>query len=183
MHSPYNDAYKLLGDLETTGAFKATAPIDVDKIAEILKVKVSYDSLDDDIVGKIEFDDAQQPVITINTLENMYEPRRRFTLAHEIAHFCLHASRSSKFLDTKKNMSRSGSYWDLYESQANTFAAQLLMPKNLVLSKSREIIQRYTDANGSDKIPADEFLSQISQAFKVSTQAMEFRLKKLRILA
>jgi len=78
-------------------------------------------------------------------------------------------------------MTRSGSYWDLYESQANTFAAQLLMPKKLIISEGNKILESYEEDDGP--IFADDFASAMARRFKVSKQAMEYRLNNLGILS
>lgn len=159
-------------------------PIDVDAIAEFLKVRVEEDaSLElDDTVGQIGFK-GDQAVVSINPVQNSYEPRRRFTLAHELGHFCLHADKIQLgFKDSKKTMSRSLSYWDAKESEANTFAAQLLMPKELLIKYGQQIIDAYKASNGVSSMPLKEFLQRISSRFAVSNKAMEYRLKNLGII-
>lgn len=167
---------------EANGAIRV--PIDVDAIAEFLKIRVEEDiALElDDTVGQIGFRD-NHAVVSINPLQNSYEPRRRFTLAHELGHFCLHADRIKLgFKDSKKTMSRSLSYWDAKESEANTFAAQLLMPKELLIKHGQEIISTYKQKNGVTSMPLKEFLQRISSRFAVSNKAMEYRLKNLGII-
>src|SRR5690606_38966265 len=117
------------------------APVDVERIADLLGIEVreTVDSEHIGAIGKI-FSENGTVTIWINPLENSYGPRRRFTIAHEIGHYCLHLSDSKRgFVDTKTTMSRSESYWDIYESQANSFAAELLMPKQLISSEGGRI--------------------------------------------
>jgi Zn-dependent peptidase ImmA (M78 family) len=178
----FASARELLEYLGTKG-FEARPPIDVDAIAKMLGIKIIYaaDENNPHTIGKIEFD-HDTPVVTINPYENSYGPRRRFTLAHEIAHYCMHSNKTSGFVDTRKEMSRSGAYWDEYESEANTFAAQLLMPKTLVIKGAAKLIENYKLENNNEKIPQDYFLSHMSSLFEVSSSAMEYRLKNMGIL-
>ena len=92
--------------------------------------------------------------------------RRRFTLAHEIAHFLLHREYLDDALtDDRMYRSRLGAHM---ERQANRLAAQLLMPGNLV---------RVAWRSGA-RDPAS-----LAQAFDVSGQAMEIRLRELGLAA
>ena len=178
----FASAKDLLEHLELNG-FCVKPPINVDSIANLLNIKVIYlvDNNNPHTIGKIEFDTVG-PVITINPHENSYEPRRRFTLAHEIAHFCMHSDKTSGFVDTRKEMSRNGAYWDTYESEANTFAAQLLMPKTLIINEANRLITNYKQEHNNEKIPSYYFLDQMSAVFNVSNPAMEYRLKNMGIL-
>nr|VFK61579.1 MAG: protein of unknown function (DUF955) [Candidatus Kentron sp. TUN]VFK70412.1 MAG: protein of unknown function (DUF955) [Candidatus Kentron sp. TUN] len=65
-------------------------PIDVDDVASKLGIDVEDHQFEhsDDIVGEIAFND-DSPVIRINPNQNKYNSRRRFTIAHEIGHYCL----------------------------------------------------------------------------------------------
>lgn len=183
MECKYSTAALLLQDLEKEG-FNISAPIDIDAIASMLGIDVVYDNslVGKDIVGKIEFND-NKPVISVNPAENNYEPRRRFTLAHEIGHYCLHSSPPKSFLDTKKCMNRNESYWDKYESESNSFAAQLLMPKTLIIKRGKEIASELLKDSKDSKIPRSEFVAQMSNAFKISNPSMEYRLKNIGILS
>ena len=175
----YNSANDLLTSLAKDENFAITAPIDINQIAESLNLKINYEMNLDDTVGSISFCE-DGAVITINQFENTFEPRRRFTLAHEIGHYCLHSSSDRKeFVDNRKTMSRSGSYWDIYESEANHFAAELLMPKDLVVEKGKEIIESYLAGTSKEKMPAKQFIADMSSLFKTSNPAMEYRLKNL----
>ncbi|MCB1660795.1 MAG: ImmA/IrrE family metallo-endopeptidase, partial [Pseudomonadales bacterium] len=76
----------------------------------------------------------------------------------------------------------SDSYWDKYESEANNFAAQLLMPKSLVISEGSKIITRYKEVNNVGGMPVEDFIEKISRSLQVSTKAMEYRLKNLNVI-
>lgn len=180
----FNSARALLDHLKAEHGFELTAPVDVEAIARTLGISIE-DSLDwanGASVGKISLTE-EGPKIWINPLENSYTPRRRFTLAHELGHYCLHLSESRKsFVDTKTTMNRTESYWDTYESEANNFAAELLMPKELVISEGNEIIRSYKAQHDEDGIPTSVFVDLLAKKLGASNKAMEFRLSNLGIV-
>lgn len=183
MISNISNVKDLLDSLEKNG-FAISAPIDVDRIAEILGVSIEYYyNSDGDDVGSITRR-GNEATIKINKSQNGYEPRKRFTLAHEIGHLCKHLFDTSNatFVDTQKTMSRTQSYWDIQESEANAFAAHLLMPKRLVHKEGKTIISEFKRQNQADKINADLFIEKMAKKFKVSNPAMKYRLKNLKIL-
>lgn len=129
-------------------------PIDVDEIARLLQIEVTEhaDPGAANTIGKITLSQEGPARIWINPAENAYGPRRRFTLAHEIAHFCMHRSTDRhEFIDDKSTMNRSESYWNSYESEANRFAAELLMPQQLIESLGRRVIDAYKAENNTEK--------------------------------
>lgn len=165
--------------------FGNAPPINVEIVPELLGINVDEGmrySLDDvSTVGQITLVKGQPATIWINPTENSYAPRRRFTLAHEIAHFCMHRAANQTFVDTKSTMNRTASYWNRYESEANNFAADLLMPSELIHRVGRKVIDAYKSANSVEKMPMARFVEEMALKFKVSTPAMEFRLKNLGI--
>ena len=175
----------LFAHLKDQHGYEVSVPIDVDKIAKMLGIDVDEDFFIDepDFIGRISFE-KERPKITINILENTYEPRRRFTLAHELAHYCLHSNKQKlSFVDTRKTMDRSGSYWDTYESEANAFAARLLMPKSLIIREGNRIIDGYkSETSKQGGMPRNLFIDAMAKRFNVSTAAMEYRLIKLDII-
>ncbi|PPD18936.1 MAG: hypothetical protein CTY24_12090 [Methylobacter sp.] len=180
----FSNALTLLTHLKEEKGFDIKAPINVDNIATELGILVESDfSLElKDIVGEIFFK-AGTPIVKINPIQNSYSPRRRFTLAHEIGHFCLHSAKSKKgFVDSQKTMSRTESYWDSYESEANNFAAQLLMPKSLILDEGQKIINMYKEKTGEKGIPVQQFVEAMADKFEVSSKAMDYRLKNIGIV-
>jgi Zn-dependent peptidase ImmA (M78 family) len=85
--------------------------------------------------------------------------RKRFTVAHEVGHFVLHRNQIGESL-TDDELYRSG-LSTRQEAQANRFAADILMPKDLIL----KTINRLGD---DPQVLASEF--------KVSEAAMRIRL-------
>lgn len=178
------DASSLLYHLEKEHGFHFSAPIDVEKIASKLGITIENDpSLNnDDIIGEIRFVN-EKPVIRINPIQNTYSARRRFTIAHEIGHYCLHSANTKQgFIDSRKTMSRTDSYWDSYESEANDFAANLLMPLDLIYDEAKSIIDRYLSDTGEEAIPLQFLIDYLADKFKVSTKSMEYRLKNISLI-
>ncbi len=103
--------------------------------------------------------DAEHKVIYLNSSE--CNERKRFTIAHELGHFCL--GHGSSLRDTSKV-----NWYAVnpeHERQANQFAAELLMPA--IAIKAMVEVRKVKDP---------VFLRQ---AFGVSSQALFYRLKDL----
>lgn len=184
-----SDLGKYLKDKFDYEIFAGAPPVDVDTIARLLGINVIesptyYGStsapVDSDTVGLISLEPEGRATVWINTNQNAYEPRRRFTLAHEIGHFCMHRVEGRlEFVDDKSTMSRSESYWTRHESEANNFAAELLMPAELIRSVGKPIIDAYKRENGTEKMPLERFTAQMAPRFRVSNPAMEYRVKNM----
>jgi Zn-dependent peptidase ImmA (M78 family) len=104
--------------------------------------------------------------------------RQRFTIAHEIGHFVMHAGNEHQqrlFVD--RSMFRrdedSSTGNDQQEVDANQFAAALLMPAMLIKA---EITSSRFDLDD------EEDVSNLARRFNVSGAAMTFRLKNLGLL-
>lgn len=99
---------------------------------------------------------------------NKYEPRerQRFTVAHELAHYFLDMATSNK-PDVHVEFRGLGNPKDLKEIKADSFAANLLMPKDLV-----------------EKEYSDLFMPmayELAEKFQVSVKAMKKRLNDLNL--
>ena len=90
--------------------------------------------------------------------------RRRFTVAHELGHYCLHKD----FLDAQgmilERSARSVTIRDK-EIEADDFAAELLMPKSCFIKKHKEL--------------GVAFL--LAQHFLVSVAAVQTRIRSLSL--
>lgn len=150
--------------LEIAAAFLDRAPVPLPQMAAALGLVVDVDAhLPPDVSGliaRVSGVNGDRYRISINGIDN--PARRRFTLAHEIAHFLLHREYlDGEITDDRMYRSRLG---DAMERQANRLAAQLLMPGNLV---------RVAWEAGAHDAAA------LARTFDVSTQAMEIRLREL----
>lgn len=113
------------------------APVDLNSLAKALGLEVNESFLDADVSGELTRDKNGQYQININS----YNPpnRKRFTLAHEIGHYILHRQLVGDGLDDDRayRSSSAGRYFNtrigpVHETEANKFAAQLLMPTHLI---------------------------------------------------
>lgn len=143
------------------------APIDVVLLANRLGFEVYGATFaEDDISGGIQGTKESEQIIFVNT--NHPLTRKRYTVAHEIAHYQLHWEFSKSFIDRDIDFYRrdvpSGDPGEKrMEVQANMFAAALLMPRELV-----DVAKRLTpDA------------AALARIFVVSEVAMQFRLANL----
>lgn len=144
-------------------------PVPLDRIAKHFGAKVTYSILEDGVSGLL-YKKGGKTVIGVNALHP--ETRQRFTIAHELAHLVLH--QGDIFVD-KGHMyrdSRSGQGIDQKEIDANAFAAELLMPEDLV---RKELASSSIDLEDQDELAA------LAEKFDVSMQALTIRLKNLGI--
>lgn len=113
------------------------------------------------VLGYIEKRDGMVRIV-IN--QDMPATRRRFTCAHELAHFFLHhKGHELEFLDLRSTVRTR------QEQEADTFAAELLMPE-----------QTLRDEHASLLFPTVE---ELARRFGVSKQSMSIRLAKLNLSA
>lgn len=141
------------------------APVDVEAMADALGLNVSYQPLADNISGKIEHDLWDDEFkITVNSKH--HPRRRRFTIAHEIGHYVLHADMiGDGIIDDALYRSH---HSDKVERQANVYAASLLMPAPLVRSKF---------SAGVDTA------AEMARLFEVSESMARIRLEELGLVA
>jgi len=173
-------AYDLIKILkEECNDFVYKAPIDLEKILKCLDVKLEKIFEWNDILGEIEVKD-EEVVIKINEANHLFEERERFTIAHELGHLCRHIAPASaeKFVDTEETLKRNN-LWNIQEYEANNFAAQLLMPDDLIVEEGKKIALKLKEKGNID---INEFISKMAQKFEVSKQAMRYRLKNLGII-
>ncbi len=152
-----------------------TPPVDPELVAKHLGVQVKFEPLNE--ISGLTFHGDKGNRIIVN---DSHPPnRRRFTLAHEIGHFLLHQGRQL-VVDSSVRVSRrddlSSLATDSQEIEANTFAANLLMPRNFVLDALREIL------SDDENIEAETAIGMLGQRFGVSREAMQYRLVNLGVL-
>ncbi len=152
--------------------FKSTAPVDVEGLSLALQLKVERQNLSDEICGMIKKKDDKYTII-VN--QNHILTRQRFTIAHEIGHFIYHRPKIGDGL-VDNAMYRQITYNGIInneinakdEQQANNFAANLLMPINLIEQIKNKMNGIY------DPI-------KLAHDLKVSPQAVKIRLENLNI--
>ena len=112
--------------------------------------------------------------------EENAEVRQRFTIAHELGHLLLHryttphadAGYKVRFRD---QASSAGSVRE--EVEANQFAAELLMPEDLILSHLVRI--GFDFASPETENATVRELIRVAKKFEVSIQALSFRIANL----
>jgi Zn-dependent peptidase ImmA (M78 family) len=144
-------------------------PVDVEKVAAHLNLRVERSDLGTDCSGILVRVSENAAVIGVN--RDHHKNRQRFTIAHEIAHFELHDG--ATYVDSGYRVNfrdlESGSGTKREEIDANAFAAALLMPRQWVIDEFRK---RPFDLAEQDDLAA------MAKRFEVSTQAMAYRLAK-----
>lgn len=170
-------AYELLQYLEDQGQ-DISIPLDLECIVKFLDI--TYNNKPDfkkfKTVGSIK-KNAANVEIWVNPIENTFEERKRFTIAHELGHLMSgHLALNSSINDDIISLNRDDN-WDELEMQANGFAAQLLMPAENIKTKIQELT-----ATSHQKPSVEYLVEELSKYFKVSKIAMEFRLSKLGVL-
>ncbi len=157
------DLLHLLGE-------EPSIPIDIEKVLEALSIEhKSYDfsqfekelNNGDKILGAALTDNDD---IIILYRENESKNRKRFTLAHELAHCCLNAQNLKdghiEFRSDQKLLHDS-------EYNANVFAGKILIPKSQLMHEYNHMIAPLSDV--------------LAKTFGVSTNVMEKRLEYLKL--
>lgn len=128
---------------------------------------VKFTPLDDDLSG-MAFVKEDQRVIIVNSRH--HKNRQRFTLAHELGHHQLHIDFLKEGVHVDKIIFRrnldSAFGIDDREVEANTFAAELLMPKKVI----KKLIPPTIDLQDEDQ------LMEFSARFGVSAMALYYRI-------
>lgn len=140
--------------------------IDLRKIAKKLGIKIVRHPFSENLSG-VFFKKDNKLFLGVNS--DHHEHRRRFTIAHEIGHYVLHSGEILHY-DTdelEKIFLRSDDISSPEEIEANHFAAELLMPEELIL-------KCIEDDERSIKV--------LAERFNVSEGAMRYRLTNLRLL-
>lgn len=140
--------------------YQSVAPIPVIRIAEELEMQVyKVENWPDNLSGKLQKDEKSKSGFSIYVNEKHFDVRKRFTIAHEIAHFIFHRSLiEDELIDD--SLYRSG-LSSAIEAEANKFAADILMPWHLI----NEAIN-----SGSSSV------EELASKFNVSNSSMSIRL-------
>jgi Zn-dependent peptidase ImmA (M78 family) len=129
---------------------------------------------DNDISGVISFDKEQTNFkILVNTTKAF--TRRHFTIAHELGHYFLHQElikQETVLVDGDDSLRQNmlfrldSAEYSRIESEANNFAASLIMPKELVL-KAWDTFKN---------------VEECAKIFNVSVTSMSIRLERLGLV-
>ena len=153
-----NNIYKTIEE------FRRFVPVDVVALCKELDIELSYEDMSDNLSGQIEKKEDGSYKITVNKNDGL--TRQRFTIAHEIGHYTLHRVLIGNGL-TENRMYRSvhgkfnnTSISNFQETEANSFAAYLLMPDEKIDESIKEGLSS----------------PEIAERFVVSKQAMDIKL-------
>lgn len=136
------------------------APVNIVGIAKVLGLQVwESRSLPENVAGKLFIDKQNGGTNGYSIVVRSQDPlvRKRFTVAHEIAHYLLH--RHLFIRELVDDALYRSELKNVFEAQANQLAAELLMPWHLLAEV------------------ADRPLGMLAKMFEVSEQAMSIRLE------
>lgn len=129
--------------LEILRKYTQQAPVDVEAIAAELGIPVLRGFLSADISGVIERGSDGRYRITVNASDSL--ARQRFTIAHEIAHYLYHRdligdgiADSPAYRAPNLEVYANTRIQPKHETQANQFAANILMPLPLIRTLEAE---------------------------------------------
>ena len=170
---PESEARRILAE----SGIKAV-PVPVERIASELGASISHRPFEDGVSGMLfRGDDGGMTLIGVNSSHS--RTRQRFTIAHEIGHLQLHRGRPM-ILDApgRVNMrdATSSKATDAEEIDANSFAAELLMPRERLVEEFRKRM----GPKGGKKV--ERVVAELARRFGVSPQAMQFRLVNLNLV-
>ena len=167
MSQNFSKEWSLLSD-EMRGkiaSLQMKAPVPLGAIASSLGLVVKLSTLPVGVSGEIRPDPDAPKGFTIKVDRHEIKERQRFTLAHEIAHFLLHADLienglSDDVLYRSKLSNRR-------EAEANRLAADIIMPLSLI----REWMKQFPSS------PPENYLDAIATYLGVSSLALKVRLE------
>ncbi|MBZ0299987.1 MAG: ImmA/IrrE family metallo-endopeptidase [Anaerolineae bacterium] len=152
-------------------------PVPVDKIAKLYGVEIRFEPFQGDRESEISgllFQEDDTIIIGVNSLHG--RNRQRFTIAHELGHYVLHnddmhIDRGYR-IHLRSQLSSQAKDWK--EIQANSFAAELLMPEEML---SNDLHGRSIDYESDESL-----IKELADRYEVSQQAMIFRLTNLGLV-
>ena len=149
------------------------APVPVESIATALGADVRYSPFDEELSGMV-YIKGTTPIIGVNSVHHPH--RQRFTIAHEVGHLLLHRDLIANQVHIDKRFpvlmrdENSATGTQRMEMEANSFAAELLMPRFLLVPMLRR--------NGFD-IDDERPLEELARKFRVSKLALDYRIRNI----
>lgn len=132
----YNEIEKIIvSDFKSFENNVFSLPIDPEQLAKDKGINVLFEDMEDSMSGFFVIKKSKKTIV-VN--KNHHKNRLRFTIAHELGHYILHAKRKreSLFIDKKQVYNRnlkSSEGTNIQEVEANRFAACLLMPRAVIM--------------------------------------------------
>lgn len=177
-----------------------SGPVDLQQICRSLSIDLQFsdqsvvDADGNPVLGTANFG---RRTIQINSHSNKL--RQRFTIAHEIGHFCLDHERYLRS-DTiiERDLFVTGDELNAFnyerlELQANAFSAELILPESEFLSKTAEFRHQlcmedrghgyiFVDDQPCNYQPYNVLVQMLSSHFEVSKQVIEIKFIKFGFL-
>lgn len=138
-----------------------STPVPIDAIINEIGLPLSYEAMSDNISGYIERQNGSYRIV-VNS--NHAPTRQRFTAAHELGHYVFHRDLLGEGVGDNRAYRTEGTerpnanIRPIHERQANSFAANVLMPRHRLLDI------------------AHETTAALAARFGVSQEAMRIRL-------
>lgn len=157
--------------LATIDRYTHKAPVNIEAAIRACGIVLhkDADTLAPGISGQIRRIESGSYEITTTKQEHYF--RQRFTMAHELGHFVLHRDIIGDGIDDDQmyRSTEAGNFYNtrikqIHEAQANSFAATVLMPEQLV-------------RNAVDELGVN--VGSLIRRFQVSPSAMRWRLRSL----
>lgn len=144
------------------------APIRLSQLAKALGVPVKAATLSPGISGEIRPHNEDGFIIRVNR----HDPskRQRFTVAHELSHFLLHADQINAGISD--DVLYRSALSDRREAQANRLAADILMPDDLVIASVEEAREK----------GVGDLILFLAERFSTSEGAMRIKLEQLGMI-
>ncbi len=145
--------------------YDGVVPVPVFDIIKDMGILLKFDDLDDNVSGWIESQSGGSYQIVINNSHPM--TRKRFTAAHELAHYLYHrdilgaGTGDTRAYRAERTPFANEAIRPRHERQANTFAANLLMPADAINA------MRHDGVND---------IEELADRFGVSRDAMRIRV-------
>lgn len=170
MNSPNRAEQRAIKLLDQLGVNEL--PIPVEEVGISLGAEIDYEPYEGEVSGMLYRTDGHT-LIGVNSRHA--KTRQRFTIAHEIGHLEMHKG-TPIFIDRFVRVNWRNGTSNQQEAEANSFAAELLMPRKLV---EREVVR--TLAKRPSVSPRD-LAATLAKSFDVSLEAMQYRLANLGVL-
>lgn len=139
------------------------APVDLEKIAKVLNIKIVHYDFPDKRRGMVYMDNE---IKAIGVNKNNPVAMQRFTIAHEFGHYLNGHAHYSKIYEEDEKYKFSDPHFQ-QEKEADGFAAEMLMPKKFLLKDLQEF--------GLDT-------KKLIEKYQVSEQALHIRLSALHLI-
>lgn len=150
-------------------------PVNVELVAASLGIVLRRTPTKDEVSGFLLQQGSGPVMIGVNSLH--HPNRQRFTIGHEIGHYVLHdfdkVHVDNFVVKLRSEASSTGD--DKEEVEANRFAAELLIPSEMLSKELSEL--------GVTDLLDDRAMQRLAKLFQVSVQAMSNRLISLNYVA